>query len=224
MSVTGTAAGFRRPETAQAAVLTEIRRLILDGELPPGAPIRQESIASTLGVSRVPVREALKILDGEGQVTYRPHRGYTVTELSLDDVREIYRLRELLEAEAVRVAVGQLTDADVARMREALIEMEQVPRDHVADMAEANGRFHETLLDGCRMPHLLRHVRLLRQATSAYRSLYYMDDHALDVVHSEHRAIMEAVEARDAERAVEMTGAHRAHALRAFERLLGGEG
>lgn len=224
MAATGTATGFQRPETAQAAVLTEIRRLILDGELPPGTPIRQESIASALGVSRVPVREALKILDGEGQVTYRPHRGYSVTELSLDDVREIYRLRELLEGEAVRVAVPQLTDAEVARMREALVEMEAVPHDEVAHMSEANTRFHETLIEGCRMPHLLRHVRLLRQSTSAYRSLYYMDDHARDVVRSEHRAILEAVEARDPERAAQLTADHRAHALRAFERLLGDPG
>ena len=89
---------FVRPPTAQEAVLAEIRRLIVSGELAPGAPVRQEAVAERLGVSRVPVREALKVLEGEGHVVYAAHRGYVVAELSVDDLTEVYRLRELLEA------------------------------------------------------------------------------------------------------------------------------
>lgn len=211
---------FQRPQTAQAAVLGELRRLILDGVLRPGAAIRQESIAATLGVSRVPVREALKILEGEGQITYRPHRGYSVTELSYADIAEIYRLRDLLEGEAVRAAVPRLTPADLGRMRAALEDLERIDHGRVAAMSEANNRFHYALLERSQMPHLLKHIRLLRQATEAYRSLYYMDDHTRDVVDGEHREILAAAEAGDANRTEELTRLHRQHALEAYERLL----
>ena len=94
---------FRRPPTAQEAVLAELRRAIAAGELRPGEQVLQDALAERFGVSRVPLREALKILEGEGQVTYRPHRGYFVAELDLDDLREVYRIRDLLETEAIDV-------------------------------------------------------------------------------------------------------------------------
>jgi len=87
-----------RPPTAQEAVLAELRRFITTGRLRPGQQIVQDALAVQLGVSRVPLREALKILEGEGQVTYVAHRGYFVTELSLSDLLEVYRIREILEA------------------------------------------------------------------------------------------------------------------------------
>ena len=82
-------------------MLTEVRSLIATGRMRPGEQIVQEALALELGVSRVPLREALKILEGEGQVTYVAHRGYFVALLSLADLLEVYRMREILEAEAV---------------------------------------------------------------------------------------------------------------------------
>ncbi|GAB3908900.1 hypothetical protein GCM10029964_109490 [Kibdelosporangium lantanae] len=95
----------KRPPTAQEFVLDELRRLILTGEMAAGAPIRQDALAERFGVSRVPLREALRTLEGEGQVTYRPHHGYQVANLSMADLLEVYRIRELLETEATRLAV-----------------------------------------------------------------------------------------------------------------------
>lgn len=205
---------FRRPETAQAAVLAEIRRLILDGQLGPGSPVRQDAIAASLGVSRVPVREALKILEGEGQITYRPHRGYFVHELTERDVHEIYRMRELLEGEALRVGVPKLTAGDLEAMAECLERMGEGAG--TAALSEWNSRFHLTMLSASGMPHMLKHIRLLRGATDAYRSLYYMSDHALETVNEEHRQIFEAASARDAERVVAVTKAHHAHTIEAL--------
>lgn len=210
---------FRRPMTAQEAVLAELRRLILGGQLAPGEPVRQDAIATDLGVSRVPVREALKILEGEGQVMYRPHRGYFVNELNLDDVKEIYRIRELLEGEALRVGVPKLTDEDLAIMRACLEEMDETDPG-TGGMSEANARFHLTLLKASDMPHLLKHIRLLRDATDAYRSLYYMSAHAVANVRSEHRAIYEAAVARDPDRVIEYANAHRAHTIEALGNVL----
>lgn len=117
----------RRPPTAQQFVLAELRRAITTGRLRPGAPIRQDALAEEFQVSRVPLREALKTLQGEGLVTYEAHRGYSVETLSLDDLREVYRIRQLLEEEAVRRAVARLTDADL-RLAEAQDEVERPRR------------------------------------------------------------------------------------------------
>jgi DNA-binding GntR family transcriptional regulator len=212
---------FQRPLTAQEAVLGELRRLILGGKLAPGEPVRQDAIAANLGVSRVPVREALKILEGEGQVTYKPHRGYFISELTMRDVREIYRIRELLESEAIREAVPKLTDDDFASMRHSLQVMEQEGTDDVAGMSAANTGFHMTLLNACAMPHLLKHVRLLREATDAYRSLYYLTDHTIEAVRLEHRSIYEAAVAGEVEQVVELANQHRSHTVQALQAVLG---
>lgn len=87
--------------TAQEAVLQELRSALAAGTLTPGQQLIQEDLAEELGVSRVPIRESLKILEGEGHVTYHPNRGYFVTELSATDLSELYRIREILEAEAL---------------------------------------------------------------------------------------------------------------------------
>lgn len=217
-----TDSGFTRPKTAQEAVLVELRRLIVEGELGPGSAIRQDALASSLGVSRVPVREALKILEGEGQITYRPHRGYFVTELTASDVREIYRIRELLESEALRVGVPKLTDTHLKTMRSCLEDMESQPGATGA-MSDSNSRFHLTLLNACEMAHLLKHIRLLRDATDAYRSLYYMSERARENVRHEHRAIYEAASARDVDGVISYANAHRAHTVEALEALLDGD-
>jgi DNA-binding GntR family transcriptional regulator len=220
--MTATDNDFRRPLTAQEAVLAELRRLILAGHLHPGSPIRQDVIATSLGVSRVPVREALKILEGEGQITYRPHRGYFVTELTFEDVQEIYRIRELLESEALRVGVPKLTDEDLATMAECLEDME-AQAGATGAMSESNARFHLTLLNASGMAHLLKHIRLLRDATDAYRSLYYMSDQAVENVRGEHRAIYEAAAARDPERVIGYANEHREHTVEALRILLDGD-
>src|SRR5215211_6435786 len=100
--------------TTAQHVLENLRRMIVTGELRPAGRVRQDEIAATLGVSVAPVREALRVLEQEGQVTYQPRRGYFVTELRLADVEEIYGLRRLLEGRAARQALPTL-DADARR-------------------------------------------------------------------------------------------------------------
>jgi DNA-binding GntR family transcriptional regulator len=96
------------PPTRHVAVLSELRKRIVEATLRPGDQIFADAIAEELHVSRIPVREALRVLEGEGQVFYEPHRGYFVAELRLRDLRELYLMRELLEAEALRLSVPQL--------------------------------------------------------------------------------------------------------------------
>ncbi len=213
---------FHRPPTAQEAVLAELRRAIVSGELAPGAQVLQDQLAERYGVSRVPLREALKVLEAEGQVTYRPHRGYFVTELSLADLLEVYRIRELLEGEAVRVAVGRLTDDDLDRLADAVSDCERAAtRGDVAGMTEANRRLHLGLVEAADMPRLARLVRVLWDATDAYRSLYYAAGVSRAVVEAEHRAVLVALRRRDAETVLRLLHEHREHAVAHLRTVLG---
>ena len=113
----------QRPPTAQEYVLQRLRQAIISRELRPGAAIRQELLAEKYGTSRVPLREALKILEGEGHVTYIPHRGYFVADLSVSDLREVYIIRDLLETEALTRAVEYVTEQSLAHFTETLTAM-----------------------------------------------------------------------------------------------------
>ena len=108
---------------------------------------------------------------------YRPHRGYFVAELDLDDLREVYRIRDLLESEAVRVAVPQVTEQELAALATALDDVENASAaGDLVRMAEANRRFHFGLIEAAHLPRLSRLVRVLWDATDVYRSLYYADE------------------------------------------------
>ncbi|GAA2425919.1 GntR family transcriptional regulator [Actinomadura vinacea] len=210
-----------RPPTAQQFVLDELRRAITSGRMRPGAAIRQDVVADELGVSRVPLREALKTLEGEGLVAYRAHRGYFVEELSLDDLREVYRIRELLEEEAVRRAAALVTPDDLAALERAEDEVERAAAaGDVLAMAAANRAFHLALYEYAGMPRLVRLIRMLWDATDAYRSIYYAEGINRERVIGEHRAALTALRAQDADEAVRVLNVHRAHAVTALEHLM----
>lgn len=212
----------RRPPTAQQFVLDELRRAITSGELKPGAPIRQDALAERLDVSRVPLREALKMLESEGLVVHHAHRGYFVTELSLADLSEIYRIREILEAEAVRAATARMSPETLASLLEAQREVERTgAAGDVTAMAAANRRFHFLLIEASGMPRLVRLIGTLWDATDAYRSLYYGEALNRERVVHEHRAVLDALRDGDAEQAVQRLDEHRAHAVSALRGVLG---
>jgi DNA-binding GntR family transcriptional regulator len=213
-----TASKFKRPPTAQEAVLTELRRAIAAGELAPGEQVLQDALADRFGVSRVPLREALKILEGEGQVTYRPHRGYFIAELDMEDLREVYRIRDLLESEALEAAVARLTDDDLDDLGRALEDIDAAAAtDDISSMAKANRLFHLGIVEAAGMPRLSRLVRILWDATDVYRARYYADAKHRRDVHAEHEAILRSLRARDVEAAKKLLREHRDHAVRTLE-------
>ncbi len=207
--------------TAQDAVLGRLREDILTGVLGPGDQLVQESLAERYGVSRVPLREALKTLESEGQLVYYPHRGYFVVELSTDDLREVYHLRALLEDAALRAAVPALDERDVVDISELAEEIEQAAADgDVRAMTEANRRFHFAMYDAAGMPRLSRLLRQLWEATDAYRALYYQGEDNRHRVTGEHAQMVQALHARDVDRLVALHDEHRSHSVAAVEALL----
>jgi DNA-binding GntR family transcriptional regulator len=210
---------FHRPPTTQEAVLDELRELIRSGRLGPGEHIVQDSLADDLGISRVPLREALKIMQAEGHVTYAAHRGYAVAELSVADLREIHRIRELIEPEAIRAAMAAMTLDHVRRIEELEGDVRAAAATgDVVAMSQANRRFHQALLEPCGLPRLLWHIGLLWDATEVYRLMLYADDSGRERVETEHRRVVQAVVAADVEGVVQQLAEHRAHA---FEVLCG---
>jgi len=206
---------FQRPKTAQEAVLQEIRLRMLDGRLQPGQAIRPDAIGSELGVSAVPVREALRILEGEGHVHNRPHKGYVITELDFDDLNEIYRIRGLLENEAVRQAIPKLPAETVSTLRSIVGQMGEVG-DDVTGLTAINRRFHFTLFEAAEMPHLLRILRTLWDSSDRYRTRYLMAPEHRELVHEQHRRIMDAIADGDTDRVIREKALHRDHAITAL--------
>jgi DNA-binding GntR family transcriptional regulator len=214
----------RRAITAQEAALIGLREQIRSGELAPGQRIDQRRAAEELECSIVPVREALKTLEAEGQVSYSPQRGYFVAALDPDELLEIYRIRALLEAEAVRVAVPRIDAASLRVLNILLDECEEAAAAGlVPELIAADRRFHLTLYAASGMNRLVGLLRMLWDSTDRYRAQYYAHDAHLRRVRDEHRAIIAAVADGDAEEAVRLLAVHRGHAVDTVRRMLDGE-
>ena len=200
--------------TAAETVLQQLRVFLASGRLLPGQQLVQEDLAEDLGVSRVPIRESLKILEGEGHVTYHPNRGYFVTELSADDLIELYRIRQILEAEALAQAVVEVSDADIADIEKILEQVEQAAESgDVHALSEANRAFHFSIIELSGMNRLSRLIRQLWDASDIYRTVYFRDSVNRDRIRSEHREIIDALKARDAQALIRAQNAHREQAV-----------
>ena len=144
-------------------------------------------------MSLIPVREALRALAGEGLVTYRPRRGYAVTELDLAELEEVYRLRRLLETDALLLGVERATPADLRALEAAADDCsEAAAAGDVAGQLAANRRFHDRLHALARSRPEARLLDVLWDSTEAYRALYYVLPGAAAEADSAHRAIIAA--------------------------------
>lgn len=212
---------FRRPPTAQEAVTRELRRAILAGELRPGQRIHQEELAGRLGVSRVPIREALRGLEAEGQVTGKPNRGYYVTKLTVADLDEVYRLRALLEDEMNAQAAKNAAGATIDQLESLMAQMEQATEAHdVRAFSALNREFHFTIFERAGLPRFLRIDEVLWQNSEAYRSMYLNDPEILRRIRGEHLLILDAFRSGDSEGLVEQSRRHREEAVARLGHLL----
>jgi DNA-binding GntR family transcriptional regulator len=182
---------------ASARVADYLRHAILSGEIRPGEWIRQEEVAERLGSSRLPVREALRILEAEGLTEHERHRGARVPSLSLHEVDVIYRMREQLEQLAIAESIPHLTDADLRRMEEIQARIEQDT--DVATFLELDREFHLRSYTGCRIEQLTGTVTRLWNATAHYRRSFMTltGPGRQWVVNAEHRLLLDAVTRRD---------------------------
>lgn len=180
------------------AVLSVLRGAIADGRLRPGARLEPDRIAADLGCSRMPVREALKILEKEGFVTCYPFRGTEVSHLRAGDVEELFAMRMALEDLALTRAIHTLTADDLRQMRDILMRMDD-PAERVR-WRELNQQFHAVINRACGWPRLIGQIDVLRQNVDRYVRIW-VDTEGYDTPQRQHWELLRACEAGDLPRA-----------------------
>jgi DNA-binding GntR family transcriptional regulator len=186
-----------------------VREQILSGELERGSRLPQETLAAELGVSRTPLREALRRLAGEGLVILQPHHGATVADLDFGDMSDAWTARLVIEPPAAGLAAERLDAAQIDHMREA-IAAQRASADSVSASLDANRDFHLALVAASGNPHLHHFAELLwvaRISSAIYAA--QADEPAVVLAWAdEHEAIVDAIEAGQAETAERLTREH----------------
>ncbi|WP_231755375.1 GntR family transcriptional regulator [Bordetella sp. N] len=191
--------------TATDLVVDVLRNRILSGAIPPGAPLRQELLAQELGVSRIPVREALRLLSAEGLADTIAHRGAFVSMLSKEEVREFFDIRCRLEPWILREAIPNFTSEQL-NYAESLRAKMDVAEPNM--WGKLNWQLHETLYRPAGRPAALDIVRTLHEKSERYFRFQIVNESVRQQAHDEHQALIDLCRAGQADRAEAALVAH----------------
>ncbi|GAP36951.1 GntR family transcriptional regulator [Piscinibacter sakaiensis] len=200
-----------RPPGATRALYAEVadrlRASILSHDLAPGSWIDEQALTAAYGISRTPLREALKVLAAEGLVTMKLRRGAYVTEVSARDLSEVYHLMALLESDAAGTVAREASDAALADLQALHDELERQAGDREA-FFRANERFHRRILELADNRWRIQVVEDLRKVMKLHRHHSLSREGRVEASLQEHRAVMAALRARDAAQAQALMRAH----------------
>ncbi len=192
-----------------AEVADSLRQRILSGELEEGLQLRQDTLARDYGVSRIPIREALRRLEAEGLVAIEPHKGATVSSLGLEEIVQLYELRACLEGDLAERAVRQLGPDHLSAMTAALEAYEAaLGHEQIGDWGTLNWRFHLALLEAAERPLWVDQLRSLNDRTERYVRLQLALTGALSKAREDHQGILEHARAGDAKAAGRLMRGH----------------
>ena len=199
----------RRHRTLAERALADLQEAILSGELAPGTPLRLEALARSLDMSPMPIREAVRELERLGLAEHVPHRGARVSRVSVEDLRDTYAARLLLESAAIRLAAGRFADEHAQAARASLDEHVAAFRagDEVRSRA-AHADFHFGLYAASGSSWLPRLIRPLWESSERYRIASLYDRGSLERRRAEHEQILDACVAQDADAAEDALRAH----------------
>ncbi len=187
------------PELNQQAY-DEIRRRILDGELPPSSPISEYQLAADLNISRTPVREALKRLEEEGLVWSIPNKGTFIAEMSAQDVMEIYQVRERLEGLAARIAAEQMSEKDIHQLEYELSLLNKAESTGQADeIFQCDIRLHKLIIASTQNIRLVKILAMLDAQMHRVRIFFSQSPDWVQAVIQQHTIIVQRIKARDCE-------------------------
>ncbi|NMG15017.1 GntR family transcriptional regulator [Aromatoleum bremense] len=190
-------------------VAERLRQRIYSHDLAPGTWVDEQALADDYGISRTPLREALKVLASEGLVTLKPRRGCYVTEISERDLDEIFGVMALLEGQCAHITARKATDADLERLRKIHEKLEKAAGGGDIDgYFEANQAFHQALQKITDNRWLLQVIEDLRKVIKLSRHHSLFSEGRLEQSLAEHRGILAALAERDAERAQLLMRAH----------------
>ncbi len=200
-------------------VYQQLRTAISEGRFRQGARIREEEVARFLGVSRTPVREAIRRLQTRGLLTIAPGSGLVIVELSKQQTLELYAFRELLEGAAARLAAQHVSPSEIETLRHLQEEFKQ-NFDDPARLAHINRQYHNTINDAAHNHYLLDSLNNLTDALALLRNTTFMVPGRPQAALAEHQAIIDAMAARDPDAAESAARRHIAEAQRARIQML----
>ena len=193
-------------------VFKTLREAILKGNLAPGERLMEIQLANQLGVSRTPIREAIRKLELEGLVIMIPRRGAEVARITEKDLRDVLEVRASLEELAIGLACERITDEEIGELRRALENFREVLREgDVTKIAESDVDFHDINFSATQNARLIQIVNNLREQMYRYRLEYLKDYTTHDRLYKEHQQITDAVSDRDKERARKLIVEHIYH-------------
>jgi DNA-binding GntR family transcriptional regulator len=223
----GDGSAFLLEDAAQESVsaveyaTARICNLILRRELHPEQQLRQEELAESLGLSRGPIREALKALHSQGLVTHSRNQGYFVKLVTADEMKQIYLMRRLLETELLRSL--EWPDARVLQvLRRLHAQMSARRSPALGELIRLNREFHFRILQLSPLELVLREVRRLWLLSDSYRALYVFDEGASEAMCAVHESILEALRNHDRAGLLAVTDDHRHNAERRVVDMLQG--
>lgn len=197
----------------------QIRGMILSGELRPGAPLREEALADKCGVSRTPIREALRQLAAELLITKTESQRSFVSDWSLDEVRDTFELRAVVEGLAARRAAERITPELLSKMRTANARLQRANDRSAPDTTEfleANREFHNLIVEAAASPRLAVLLAAVIEQPIVWRTAQHYGSDELQRSHDEHAELLSAFERRDGRWAQEIMGAHIRRAYHAY--------
>lgn len=190
-------------------VFEHLRSSILNGKLEPGERLMELQLAEQLGVSRTPVREAIRKLELEGLVEMIPRKGAYVADMSIKDILDVLEVRMFLEGLATYLAAERMSDEEIDALKEVLKKFEDgMMTMEKEDMIELDNKFHDMIIKGARNNKLLQIVQGLHEQFQRFRVIYFneYDEHE-DLV-KYHRAIVNAIAHRDSKEAQQYAQTH----------------
>lgn len=190
-------------------VFQTLRQAILRGELEPGERLMEIQLANKLGVSRTPIREAIRKLELEGLVLMIPRRGAVVAEITEKSLRDVLEVRRALEELSVGLACERISDEDIQKLKEAAKEFEvALESEDVTVYAEADVKFHDIIYFATDNQRLIQLLYNLREQMYRYRVEYLKRKEVHQSLLREHEYIIECIEKRDKEHAMQAICTH----------------
>lgn len=198
-----------------------LRERILRGDYPEGEPLRQDALADELGVSRIPVREALRQLEAEGLVTFSPHRGAVVSSLSLDEIDELFELRASIECDLIERAIPKMTAEHLERATDVLDEFhDALAAGEATRWGPLNWHFHAALYAPAARKFTMGVLQKLHQQSDRYFRMEVLLAQGGTRANDEHRAIADACAKKDIGLASQLMRAHILGAGRSLVEML----
>lgn len=190
-------------------VFDTLRRAILKGELKPGERLMELQLAARLGVSRTPIREAIRMLELEGLAVTVPRRGAQVAKMTEKDMEDVLQIRRALDELAVQLACDKMTDGQLQTLRRALKDFEDSTKSgDVEKVAQADVAFHDAIYQAADNPKLMNILGNLREQMYRYRVEHLKDEATYPALIAEHQEIYKGFAHRDKEALVKAMARH----------------